>query len=202
MFARSAFLTAAAVLLPAASASAAVVVFDDDFTTNASGVFDGQNSASITESGVTLTLSVADPVSNFETTGGGIGVNAAGAQTNSPAFDVEGGEVFTISFDAVGTLDSFDVRALNGGGGDVTFTNLATSDSTTASINYPASGFSDQTVSFSSLGFSAGDTISVTSDAGSRYRVRALTTDIIPEPASAALLAAGLACLASRRRNA
>ena len=191
---------AAGSFLVAGSAPAVEVIFDD-FTTNNGGAVDGQTSATTTEGGVTLTLAVSDPLTQeFEGTGGGSGIRTDG-EASSNGFDVNFGENFTLSFSDSGTIDAITVGVLGGAANaDVTFT--SGSDSETVTFT-GGSSFNIQTVDLD-LDFVANEDILVTPGAGSDFRFRAFDTEIVqvvPEPASLALLGAGGLLMLGRRRG-
>ena len=191
---------AAGSFVVAGSAPAVEVIFND-FTTNNGGAVDGQTSATTTVDDVTLTLAVSNPLTQeFEGTGGGSGIRTDGEDSGN-GFDVNFGENFTLSFSDSGTLDSITVGVLGGApDADVTFT--SGSDSETVTF-VGGSGFNIQTVDLD-LDFAANDTIMVTPGVGSDFRFRAFDTEIvevIPEPASLALLGAGGLLMLGRRRG-
>ena len=215
---------------------AAPITFGD-FVSNAGAFAEDQVSASDTVDGVTLTITVTsdnpypsepDVQDFFNSTGGGTGIvnqegldfqvqggiNTAGTPSPNP-LDLE--DIFTVSFDTSGVLQTFEIGQFANSTNDITVTNQTTSASVTGSVTTGAVGFTNNTVTFSGggLSFASGDILTVTQDTTRTglaqsspnygYRLRAITIEpvAIPEPSSLALLGVGAISLTfgGRRRR-
>ncbi len=190
---------AASGLLFATAASSSAAEYTDFFD----ATLDGKATESLTVDGLTMTLATD---TNFETTGAGAGISGGASD-----FNIDPGEVFTLSFDNGGTLTEYVALALNPGASsgvtsaNITFTNTNTSVAETVSLALTPGGNTPNDLDLS-LSFSAGDVISVSfseinSGDNPEYRVQGITA-VVPEPGSMLLLGMGALSVVARRRKA
>jgi len=218
LFAMAAASTAG-VLAVEASAAPITVSFQDgsEFVTDLGMM--GANSVQLTdEPSVQITVtaaSLSDGTPLLSEGGGGAssgtGVNSKGASSanNGTAIELVGNAqtldetinllfadgsgnpvpVTLLSFEASLAKDGDIIEVTLGGGSPLTFNGSGNNNAA------QAFNFAPNTT------LAAGDTLAFSAGAGN-YRLASLTFEVVPEPATLALTAAGLGLLVSRRRNA
>ncbi|MEO1235875.1 MAG: PEP-CTERM sorting domain-containing protein [Planctomycetota bacterium] len=190
-----------------AAPSSGSLVFEDGLLGTQGTGIDNSSSFEITVDDTTLTLATTVVGDIFNITATGTGIEGGAANLGDNIFNTEAGEVFTLSFDNDGTLDSIEIQTLalqsTPDTLSITFTNITAATAPVVQ-NLSISGGAESNVSVPvDLLFSSGDLITVEITNGpsvdSDFRLESVTATI-PEPGTMVLSALGVGLMLFRRR--